>query len=119
MSKTVVVLNKSGTGAKYSKPQREQKWHQRQSDKRLNLLRNVYGADHGSPQHPLLTHHELLEEVDCNVVVWREEDSNIASEKVIDLALTSVLRLKLLRRDMCNLCLIFSNLMHILVVLFH
>ena len=96
MSKTVVFLNKSGTGARYQKPQREQKLQRRQSDKKLNLLKNVHGADHGSPQHPLLTHHELLEEVDGDVVVWREEDSNVAGEKIVDLAFASVLRRELL-----------------------
>ena len=54
------------------------------------------GADHGGPQHPLLTHHELLEEVDGDVVVWREEDSNVEGEKIVDLDFASVLRRELL-----------------------
>ena len=54
------------------------------------------GADHGGPQHPLLTHHELLEEVDGDVVVRREEDADVTSEKIVDLAFASVLRRELL-----------------------
>ena len=89
------------------------------SEKILNLLRNVNGADHGGPQHPLFTHHELLKEVDGDVVVGREEDADVASEKIVDLAFASVLRLELLGRDMSNLGRLICDLVHVLVVLLH
>ena len=54
------------------------------------------GADHGGPQHPLLTHNEFLEELNGDVVDWREEDADVTSEKIVDLAFASVLRRELL-----------------------
>ena len=76
------------------------------------------GADHGGPQHPLLTHHELLEEVDGDIVVGREEDAVVKSEKVVDLVLASALRLELLEKHE-SLCLLVCNLVHVLIVLLH
>ena len=77
------------------------------------------GSDHCRPKHLLLTHHELLEEVYGDVVVRREEDANVASEEVVDLALASVLGCELLGRDLGHLALIILDLMHMLITLFH
>ena len=77
------------------------------------------GADHGCSQHLLLAHHKLLEEVDDYVVVWRKEDTDVAREKVVDLALASVLRLELLGRYFFHLSFLVCDLVHMLVVLFH
>ena len=62
---------------------------------------------------------QVLEEVDGDVVVWREEDSDITGEKVVDLALASVLRRELLGRYMSNLGVWVCDLVHVLIVLFH
>ena len=55
----------------------------------------MYGSDHGRPEHLLLSHHELLEEVDSDVVVRREEDADFACKEVVDFALATILRIKL------------------------
>ena len=53
-------------------------------------------SDHGRPEHLLLAHHELLEEIDSDVVVRRQEDADVTREEVVDLALAAVLRSELL-----------------------
>ena len=53
-------------------------------------------SNHGRPEHLLLAHHELLEEVDGNVVVRRQEDADVARKEVVDIALATILRSELL-----------------------
>ena len=54
----------------------------------------MYGPDHVCTQHLLLAVHELLEEVYGDVVVWREEDADVAGEEIIDLSFALVFGLK-------------------------
>ena len=57
------------------------------------------GADLGGGEHLLLAAHQLLQEVDRDVVVRWQEDAAIRGQKVVDLALAVVLGLELLRGD--------------------
>ena len=83
------------------------------------VLRNVNSSDHGRPQHPLLPHHELLEEVDGDIVVRGQVDTDICSEKVIYLTLAAVLRRELFGRDMPGLATSVTDLVHVLVITLH
>ena len=53
-------------------------------------------TDHGRPEHLPLAHHEVFQEEDRHVVVWRQEDPYVAGEEVVDLPLASVLGCELL-----------------------
>ena len=57
-------------------------------------------ANHGRSKHLLLTHHELLQKVDCDVVIRREIDSYVCGEEVVDLALATILGCELFRGDL-------------------
>ena len=83
------------------------------------LLRDVNGPDHSRPQHPLPPHHQLLEEVYRDIIVRGKEDANVTREEIVDLVLATILSSKLFRRDLSGLNPDFTNLMHILVMLFH
>ena len=63
------------------------------------LLRDVDGADLGGGQHLLLAAHQLLQEVNRDVVIRWQEYSTVRGQKVVDLALAVVLGLELLRGD--------------------
>ena len=80
----------------FQNSRREQKWHKCLVENLLHLLRYMNSSDHGRPEHLLLPHHELLEEIDSDVVVRREEDADVAREEVVDLTLAAVLRSELL-----------------------
>ena len=53
--------------------------------------------DLGVAQHFLLAAHQFFEEVDCGVIIGRKEDAHLASQKIKDLSLASVLGAELLR----------------------
>ena len=77
------------------------------------------GSNHGRPKQLLLPHHELLEEVDSNVVERRKKDAVVARKEIINLTLVVVLRPELFGGDKSRLVPIVTNLVHILVVLLH
>ena len=68
-----------------------------------HLLGDVDRPDHGGAEHLLLASHEVLQEVDGDIVVRRQVDANIGGEEVVDLALAPVLRCELLRGDPSSL----------------
>ena len=41
-------------------------------------------------QHLLFATHKLLQEVDCDVVIWRQVNAYISGKKVVDFALATV-----------------------------
>ena len=55
------------------------------------------GPDPFGAYHLLLAGHDIFQEVNGDVVVRRQVDSDIGGEEVIDLALAVVLGLELLR----------------------
>ena len=112
-------MNKSGTGSTRQNHCSEQKWHRFHNIMTGYVLRNVNSSDHGRSQHPLLPHHELLEEVDGDIVIRGQVDSDIRCEEIVYFALAAVLRRKLFRRDMGRRISLITNLVHILVVLIH
>ena len=61
-----------------------------------HLLWNVDGPDHSSSEHLLFAAHQLLEEVDCDVIIRRQKDPDVCGQEVVDLALAPVLRCELL-----------------------
>ena len=63
----------------------------------MYLLRDVDGFHHLCIDHGLLAAHEVLQEVDGNVVIWGQVHAHVRGEKVIDLALAAVLGRELLR----------------------
>ena len=65
----------------------------------VHLLRDVYSSDHCGSQHPFPAHHQVLQEVDGDVVVGRQEDANVAGQEVVYFPLAAVLRCELLRGD--------------------
>ena len=48
------------------------------------------------PEHLLLPHHQLFQEIDGDVVVWRQVDADVGCEEVVDLPLAPVLGAELL-----------------------
>ena len=87
--------------------------------KQLNLLWNMNGSYHISPQLLLLPHHELLEKVDGDIVVRRKKDAVVAREEVVYFALVIVLRSELFWGDERRLVPKVANLLHILIILLH
>ena len=84
------------------------------------LLRDVDGADLGGGQHLLLAAHQLLQEVNRDVVIRWQEYSTVRGQKVVDLALAVVLGLELLRGDPDTLAACASRvLLHCLVPVHH
>ena len=68
-----------------------------------DLLRDMDRADLGGAQHLLLASHEVLQEVDGDVVIRRQVDANIRSQEVVYLALAPILGSELLRGDSSRL----------------
>ena len=77
------------------------------------------GSNHCRPKQLLLPHHELLEEVDGNVVERRKKNAVVARKEIVYLTLVVVLRSELFGGDKSGLVPIVTNLVHILVVLLH
>ena len=122
-SKSALLSNSSWTKValvpSFLNSRREQKWQKCLVENWLHLLRYMNSSDHGRPEHLLLSHHELLEEVDSDVVVRRQEDADVTREEVLDLALATVLRSEFLWRDVGQLSYVVWYLLHVLVVTFH
>jgi hypothetical protein len=88
-----------------------QQWH---------LLWDVDGPDLGGPEQLLLAGHELLEEVNRDVVVRREVDPHVGRQEVVDFSLGSILRCELLGGHADPLWLLVSwRLWHVIVVADH
>lgn len=85
----------------------------------FHLLRDVDGPDHRRAQHLLLPTHQVLEEVDCDVVVRWQVDANVSGEEVIYLALATILRCELLRGDRGHLPSACTVLLHCMVAVVH
>ena len=66
-------------------------------DAKTFILRYMDGLDHPGGQHLLPPRHQIFEEIDCDIVVGRKEDANIASKEVVYLPLAPILGRKLLR----------------------
>ena len=76
-------------------------------------------SNHCRPKQLLLPHHELLDEVDGNVVERRKKDTIFARKEIVYLTLIVVLRSELFGGDKSRLVPKVTNLVHILVVLLH
>ena len=122
-SKSALLSNSSWTKValvpSFLNSRREQKWQKCLVENWLYLLRYMNSSDHCRPEHLLLSHHELLEKINSDVVVRRQEDADVACKEVVDFALATILRRKLFWRNLGQLSTIVWNLLHILVVAFH
>jgi hypothetical protein len=66
----------------------------------VHLLRDVDGFNHLGVYHGLLAAHQLLQEVDGDVVVRGQIHAHVRGEEVVDLALAAVLGRELLGGDL-------------------
>ena len=77
------------------------------------------GSDPFRADHLLLAGHDVFQEIDGDVVIWWQVDSEIGGEEVVNLALAVVLGLELLRRDLCVLILSRNGWSHLLIGTVH
>ena len=54
------------------------------------LLWNMDCSDHGGSKHGFFALHQLFQEVDCDVIVRRQIDTDVAGQEVIDFTLTPI-----------------------------
>ena len=77
------------------------------------------GFHHFCRKHRLFSIHQVLEEVNRDVVVGREVHADISREEVIDLALAAVLGRELLRGYLSILLSLSIDRLHWLVIAVH
>ena len=77
------------------------------------------GPDSFGADHLLLAGHDILQEVDRHVVIWREVDADVGREEIVDFSLALVLGRELLLRYLSAWVLCRAGRMHWLIDTVH
>ena len=59
-------------------------------DMRWDSLWNVDGSDHGGSKHGLFALHQLFQEVDRDIIIRWQKDTDIAGQKIVYFTFRSI-----------------------------